>query len=97
MNPVCASNVAAYICRTNFRQCQQVDDMWVPSLLCRGECERHWETWSTCLDALEADPGAKANFDRQMAAVVEGSALASSLFFGRGTSNVLQLIRFSHI
>jgi hypothetical protein len=84
MNPACASNVAAYFCRTTFRQCQQVDDLWVPSLLCRDECERHYGKWQTCLNALGADPDAKNNFDRQMAAVVDTAALGSNVMFGRG-------------
>jgi hypothetical protein len=87
MNPACASNVAAYLCRTTFRQCQLVDDFWVPSLLCRDECERHWGKWQTCLDALEADPDAKSNFDTQMAALADTAALGSNVMFGRGAYN----------
>ena len=84
MNSRCASNVAAYWCRTNFRQCQLVGDMWVPSLMCRSECEQHWESWSECLDALKADPDARASFDRQMVELADTSALGARILFGLG-------------
>ena len=76
MNPTCASNVMSLLCRTAFRECKQVQDeagsslIWMPSLMCRSECERHFETWNSCLNALEKDPDAKQHFDTQMAAVV---------------------------
>ena len=72
MNPTCAANVVSLICHTWFKECKQVVDLtngskkWLPSLLCRSECERHWETWSTCLANLEKEPDAKDNFDLQM-------------------------------
>jgi hypothetical protein len=72
MNPTCAANVVSLICHSVFRECKQVQDkvngipFWLPSLLCRSECEQHWETWNTCLDNLEQDQKAKVHFDKQM-------------------------------
>ena len=72
MNPTCAANVISLFCRTAFKECKQTVDpstgseRLLPSLLCRSECERHWETWNTCLANLEKDPDAKGNFGKQM-------------------------------
>ena len=76
MNPTCASNVLSLMCHTIFKECKAVDDattgtqMWLPSLLCRSECDRHLEAWNTCLDDLEKEPDAKRSFDAQMLALV---------------------------
>ena len=76
MNPTCASNVLSLMCHTIFKECKSVDDattgtqMWLPSLLCRSECDRHLEAWNTCLDDLEKEPDAKRSFDAQMLALV---------------------------
>ena len=77
MNPTCASNVVSLLCHSFFQECRQVkdsseNDVWVPSLLCRGECERHWRIWSDCIDILEADGEAKAIFDARMLELVRG-------------------------
>jgi hypothetical protein len=42
-------------------------------LLCRSECNKHWETWNACLSELdlENDPAAKSALDTQMLAVVD--------------------------
>jgi hypothetical protein len=76
LNPACAANVMSVICSFAYRQCKQVEDrpaenpVWLPSLLCRSDCERHLETWHSCLDNLEHDPDAKRNFETQMAQAV---------------------------
>ncbi len=46
------------------------DDLWLPSLLCRGVCKKHWEIWKQCLIDLESDPAAKTTFDSQMMSLV---------------------------
>jgi hypothetical protein len=76
LNPICASNAISLACHTAFKECKAVEDastgtqLWLPSLLCRSECDRHLEAWNTCLDNLENDPDAKRSFDTQMLAMV---------------------------
>jgi hypothetical protein len=76
MNSECASNVISMICHSIFKECGQVEtdaqqkQVWLPSLLCRSECDRHLEKWNTCLDNLETDPKAKASFDDAMLSLV---------------------------
>jgi hypothetical protein len=49
MNPTCASNVISLLCNSVFKECVRVQDkssrgeVWLPSLLCRGACKKHWE------------------------------------------------------
>ena len=72
MNPSCAANVISLLCRTMFKECKQIVDpssgrkWWLPSLLCRSECEQHVRTWNTCLADIENHPKAKENFDKGM-------------------------------
>jgi hypothetical protein len=77
MNPTCASNVISLLCHSVFKECVRVQDdessrgeLWLPSLLCRGACNKHWEIWTQCLIDLELDPAAKSNFDAQMMSLV---------------------------
>jgi hypothetical protein len=76
MNPTCASNVISLLCNTFFKECVRVQDassrwgLWLPSLLCRGACNKHKEIWAQCLRDLELDPAAKSNFDAQMMSLV---------------------------
>ncbi len=76
MNPTCASNVISLLCNSVFKECVRVQDefsrgeVWLPSLLCRWACEKHWEIWTQCLIGLESDPAAKSNFDTQMLSLV---------------------------
>ena len=78
MNPTCASNVMSLVCHAMFKECKPVDGgstenrRWLPSLLCRSECNKHWETWNTCLKGLELNnnPAAKSAFETQMLAAV---------------------------
>ncbi len=76
MNPTCASNVISLLCHSVFKECVRVQDesslgeLWLPSLLCRGACNKHRELWTQCLTDLESDPAAKSNFDSQMLSLV---------------------------
>ena len=76
MNAKCSANVISLLCRSWFRQCVQIGDassgsqFWVPSLLCRSECEQHWNTWMKCLSDIGEDRDAKRKFDTQMLALV---------------------------
>jgi hypothetical protein len=76
MNPTCASNVISLLCHSFFKECVRVQDessrgeLWLPSLLCRGACNKHWEIWTQCLIDLELDPVAKSSFDAQMLSLV---------------------------
>jgi hypothetical protein len=85
MNPTCASNVVSLFCRTAFRECKQARDFWFPSLLCRSECEKHWEIWKSCLDVIAADADAFRNFEAQMVKVIDSGATGASVLFGIGT------------
>ncbi len=77
MNPTCASNVVSLVCHTVFRECVAVNDKlrggetrWLPSLLCRSECDKHWETWNKCVADLNADPEEQTLFNTQMQSLV---------------------------
>jgi hypothetical protein len=76
LNPTCASNVISLLCNSVFKECVRVQDktsrgeLWLPSLLCRGACNKHLEIWTQCLIDLELDPAAKNNFDTQMISLV---------------------------
>jgi hypothetical protein len=87
MSPKCASNVKSLMCRSTFKECRQVEDasgslLWFPSLLCRSECERHQDMWSSCLEDIEKDPEAKQKFDERMIEMVKFTPSRScALFF----------------
>ena len=72
MTAECSFNVLSLFCRSQFRECAQVEDtsyeqaMLVPSLLCRSECERHHEIWNQCVADLEKNPVDKAAFNNMM-------------------------------
>ncbi len=80
MNPTCASNVISLLCNSVFKECVHVHDesslgeLWLPSLLCRGACNKHREIWTQCVTDLESDPTAKSNFDIQMLLLVRHMA-----------------------
>ena len=82
MNPTCASNVISLLCNSFFKECVRVQDessrgeVWLPSLLCRGACNKHWEIWTQCLIDLELDPAAKNYFDTQMLSLVRPMMLS---------------------
>jgi hypothetical protein len=86
MNPTCASNVISLICSSFFKECVRVqdessgDELWLPSLLCRGVCKKHWEIWTSCLIELESDPATKSTFDSQMMSLVrQNGSMVSTL------------------
>jgi hypothetical protein len=76
MNPSCASNVVSLLCHASFRECVPVKDelnggtRFLPSLLCRSECEKHWETWNTCVADLNADSEKQEIFNTKMQSLV---------------------------
>ncbi len=76
MNPTCASNVVSLVCHATFKECVPVNDKlnggtrWLPSLLCRSECNKHWETWNKCIAGLNADPEGQNYFQTQMQSLV---------------------------
>jgi hypothetical protein len=85
LNPTCTSNAMSLMCQTTFKACKAVEDAatgtqrWLPSLLCRSECDKHLEVWDKCLGDLEKEPDAKRAFDTQMLAVVSNAVLRSYL------------------
>jgi hypothetical protein len=86
MNPLCSSNVISLICTSWFRECMSVKDdfnrdggLWLPSLLCRHQCEKHWNIWNECVADLESDPKTKHDFEKQMQAMVCAMPYASFL------------------
>ncbi len=87
MNPTCASNVVSLICESVFRECVPVNDKlhggtrWLPSLLCRSECDKHWETWNKCVADLNADPEGQTYFNTQMQSLVRVTTLSSYIVF----------------
>jgi hypothetical protein len=83
--------MVALNCHSSFRECAQVEDgtaarnkMWLPSLLCRSECERHYEIWETCLAEIEADATANRAFDDQFEAYWRSAQPGIVLLFGEG-------------
>jgi hypothetical protein len=67
MNSACASNVVALLCHTAFRECRPAENgAWIPSLLCRSECDQHVNIWNECLQDLEAEPDVYRSFSSQM-------------------------------
>ena len=57
--------------------------VWVPSLLCRSECDRHLTEWDKCVENVAADPDVKETFDTQMAALVGLCRLLCIICFRR--------------
>jgi hypothetical protein len=85
MNPKCTSNVMSSVCQAAFKECRQVEDetgqeLWLPSLLCKNECERKKTIWDKCILEIETDPTTKEAFDIQMGSMVRVCAAASFCF-----------------
>jgi hypothetical protein len=86
MNPTCASNVVSLLCHASFRECVPVNDKlnggtrWLPSLLCRSECDKHWETWNKCVADLNADPEEQKQFNTQMRSLVRHETVFAFCF-----------------
>jgi hypothetical protein len=84
LNPSCSANVMTLLCRSWFKECVQVEDtstaaqIWLPSMMCRSECDRHLDAWNKCLASLDEDPDAKKNFETQMMEVVCACVLLRS-------------------
>ncbi len=57
----CYAEMASFICNTYYRPCSEVKDAngdrtWVPSLLCRSECETLNTVWNICMVELQKKP-----------------------------------------
>ena len=85
--------MVALNCHSTFRECAQVEvedgtdarnKIWLPSLLCRSECEHHYEIWETCLAEIEADPTAKRAFDDQFEVYWRNAQAGIVLLLGEG-------------
>ncbi len=78
MSTTCASNLLSLVCQSTFKKCVKVERKsdsqslvaWVPSLLCRSECERHQVAWKVCLADIERDANTKDKFYAAMETVV---------------------------
>jgi hypothetical protein len=78
MNPKCSANVVSMVCHSFFKECKQVErrqnqvvsQVWLPSLLCRSECDQHFALWNACLKNIEGDAKAKGAFDGAMQSLV---------------------------
>jgi hypothetical protein len=69
----CASSATSMLCNSFFRECKAVEDestggpLWLPSLLCKSECEKHLFTWKSCVNKIEArGENSKAEFENAM-------------------------------
>ena len=68
-SPRCLSNVESIFCHAAFKECKAVqqpnveEEIWLPSLLCRSECEKQSSIWEECLEQLKKDAAAKEAFD----------------------------------
>jgi hypothetical protein len=87
MNQRCASNVISLLCLAAFKECKEVEDpatnapLWLPSLMCRSECEARKKVWDECVGALEFDAVAKSKFDAAMLALVSAMEFSTRAIF----------------
>jgi hypothetical protein len=45
-DPTCVHNAMSILCSAAFRECQEIEEgWWLPSLLCRAECDRRLSIW----------------------------------------------------
>jgi hypothetical protein len=71
MDPVCAANAVDIACNAMFRECGQVENafagenLWLPALMCRSECDKHAQIWEGCLREMERDVDLLTAFDDQ--------------------------------
>jgi hypothetical protein len=80
--PSCVSNVEAILCHAAFRECTEVeDDLWLPSLMCRSECENKNLEWNACLKELESKQDEKKAFDDAIMALVRVHYLHCPFFY----------------
>jgi len=68
----CTANLLSLICNSWFRTCQPVEDeetgetFFLPSLLCRDQCEVHRKIWDSCVAKVERNADTKQIFDERM-------------------------------
>jgi hypothetical protein len=90
MNDNCAVNVVAHICHGIFKECKEVEDvetglsMYLPSLLCRDECDTRLAKWDSCVAQIGTDAPSKANFDTQMQEIATTMGFATLLMHPGG-------------
>jgi hypothetical protein len=88
-DPECASTVKKLLCNSAFRQCQQVKDpltgenVWVPALLCRSECEQIHDIYSQCVADLDGDEEAISRYESQMASLTPTMRIPLDIIFFR--------------
>jgi hypothetical protein len=66
MVPDCVANVMNLMCNSWFKPCQEIEGDWVPSLLCRSDCERHLQVWNECVANIGAVASLKNTFAHKM-------------------------------
>jgi len=98
MNPSCSTNVERLMCHAIFKECKEVENgVFLPSLLCRSECDARKTMWDECISEIKKDPIAMGTFENQMDEVVQTIALGSASVFGislpRGNDNELSPFR----
>jgi hypothetical protein len=80
-------------CDAFFRECKEVDDgdgqmVWMPALLCRGECERRVAVWDECVAGVTTDVELQNKFDTQMLELTSKMAAASGNFLDKSFHQV---------
>jgi hypothetical protein len=88
LNPTCAANVLNLLCNSFFRECKEAEEnVWVPSLTCRGDCAVIHDIWENCVEEINGDLVTKTSFNSQMVGVSEiAHVLGSEFLFKRGRS-----------
>ena len=99
MNAKCTANVMASVCHAVFKECRQVEDetgqkLWLPSLLCRSECDRKKMIWDECVANIQADAAAAKAFETQMVALVHAPLLL--FLYTLATSHMAYLHDLTH-
>ena len=75
------------LCLAAFKECKEVEHpatkepLWVPSLMCRSECETHKQVWDECVAAVELDAVARSKFDAGMLALVSAMEFSTRAIF----------------
>jgi len=100
----CYSNLKQMLCSSFFRECRPVEDpvsqemLYLPSLMCRSECERRTEIWNQCVDEISQDPQLYAAFETVLKEANDGFGNAAKRFLQkglRGDASVWSPFRFT--
>eukprot|EP00398_MALV-I-01_sp_L67-1_P000699 gene699-605_t len=90
MNEECSANVVEFMCHSFFKECKEVEvedplrasaNVFLPSLLCKTECERHKAMWDLCMAKIQTNLDDKKIFDSNMATMSEKVYGELSWFF----------------